>query len=207
MSGVTIAWIRHAATPGNEEKRMLGTTDESLSQEGIRTLRKMARRGDYPPAQLVLTGPSARCRQTAEIVYPDRSMHRVVPEWTEIDFGDFEYRNYRELNGNPVYQAWIDSGGTAPFPHGEDPETFQRRCRAGWERAKKLLADAMSGRRETLTAAAVVSGGNIMAVLSSECGGSFFDYQVANGCGYLCRFRPEEGRLEVIRKIGEEKIC
>ena len=56
---------------------------------------------------------------------------KECPLLKECDFGDFENKNYKELSGNPDYQAWIDSGGALPFPGGEDPEGFRNRCRGG----------------------------------------------------------------------------
>ena len=44
----------------------------------------------------------------------------------EMDFGDFEYKNYHELNGNAAYQAWIDSGGTDCLPKWGGQGTIQQ---------------------------------------------------------------------------------
>lgn len=111
----------------------------------------------------------------------------LVPELRECDFGDFENKNYEELNGDPAYQAWIDSGGTLPFPGGESMEAFQNRCQAGFAELVRNLAE------HSLRMALVVHGGTIMAIL--ERFGfpkkSYFDYQVKNGCGYL--LTPVEG--------------
>ena len=59
-------------------------------------------------------------------------VQKECPLLKECDFGDFENKNYKELSGNPDYQAWIDSGGTLPFPGGEDSEAFRIRCREGF---------------------------------------------------------------------------
>ena len=47
-----------------------------------------------------------RCLETAGILYPGKTPI-VIPEWREIDFGDFEGKNAGELQGDPRYQAWI----------------------------------------------------------------------------------------------------
>ena len=105
-------------------------TDEPLCEEGKSFLREMK----YPALQAVYISPMRRCAETAEILFPDRPVH-VIEELAECDFGDFENKNYEELTGNPEYQAWIESGGTLPFPGGESREAFCRRNLHGFRKA------------------------------------------------------------------------
>ena len=102
--------IRHGKTEGNKLSRYIGTTDEPLCQEGTEFLHKM----DYPKVQAVYVSPLKRCVQTAEILFPGEPVH-IIEELAECDFGEFENKNYKELEGNPHYQEWIDSNGTLPF--------------------------------------------------------------------------------------------
>lgn len=220
---VTLYLLRHGATPANREHRYLGKTDEALSEEGRAEL--LLKKKEIP-AKLLLVSPMLRCRQTAEILFPGRAQMQI-PEWTEMDFGRFEGKNYRELNGDPDYQAWIDSGGTLSFPGGESREAFIRRTNLGFARALSYLraentmgntVEQMRKIAETDTgylmedsmkirAAAVVHGGTIMALCSSFSDGAYFDFQVKNGEGYACRFKlPAEqvDDLEFIRKNGME---
>lgn len=46
--------------------------------------------------------------------FPGEPVH-IIEELAECDFGEFENKNYKELEGNPHYQEWIDSNGTLPF--------------------------------------------------------------------------------------------
>ena len=104
--------IRHGKTQGNLSGKYIGArTDEPLCQEGIRELEGK----NYPKAELLFVSPMKRCRQTGEILYPGLAQ-KECPLLKECDFGDFENKNYKELSGNPDYQAWIDSGGALPFP-------------------------------------------------------------------------------------------
>ena len=106
--------IRHGMTAGNRLSRYIGRgTDEPLSEE--RKQRLSAYSGKLP--QLVFVSPMLRCRQTAEILFPGCTLH-VVEELAECDFGEFENKNYQELDGNEAYQKWIDSNGMLPFPGG-----------------------------------------------------------------------------------------
>ena len=110
-----VVLIRHSKTAGNLKGRYIGTTDEPLCEEGIRLLEGK----NYPAAELVYVSPMKRCRETASLIYPTLTQ-REEPLLRECDFGDFENKNYLELNGNPDYQAWVDSGGTLPFPTSVD---------------------------------------------------------------------------------------
>ena len=62
-----IIFIRHGQTKGNEEKRYIGRTDESLSQKGIEEIKNRL----YPDADTVWVSPMKRCVETAKIIYPD----------------------------------------------------------------------------------------------------------------------------------------
>lgn len=80
--------------------------------------------------------------QSHEAVYTDgtgffspKKCLQIIEELAECDFGEFENKNYKELDGNANYQAWIDSNGTLPFPGGESREEFKRRNLSGFERA------------------------------------------------------------------------
>lgn len=123
-----------------------------------------------------------------------------IPELAECRFGEFEYMNYAELNGNPDYQRYIDSGGTTAFPGGETKAEFTDRVMRGFEKVfvdaesreeqKRLRCD-VSSRIETAhtslsdTIIIVAHGGTIMALLDqlSEPHKDYFDWQVKPGEG------------------------
>ena len=149
--------IRHGMTLGNVEHRYIGRqTDEPLSEDGRQQLEKrkdqwaqVCRTWDMP---YVFVSPMIRCRQTAEILFPQIPQIEIDP-WREMDFGEFEEKNYAQLNGDPRYQAWIDSGGTMTFPGGEDPEEFRKRCVRGFEKVIKEC------RHDQIKSVAVVAHG------------------------------------------------
>lgn len=222
---IEILLIRHGKTAGNLKGRYIGSrTDEPLCPEGIEALQAK----HYPPVDMIYTSPLQRCVQTAEILWPDMTREDgkeavpasclsarqgilskipgkffIVPGLMECDFGDFENKNYQELDGNPDYQAWIDSGGTLPFPNGESMEDFKRRCRKAFLRVlQESIRTEMSRQcldrneeewKGPFRFAVVAHGGTIMAILEKY--GfpkkQYFDYQVKNGCGYV--LTPVEG--------------
>ena len=127
----------------------------------------------------------------------------IIDELAECDFGEFENKNYQELDGNEHYQSWIDSGGLLPFPGGESREEFKRRNVTGFQKAVNgCLRNGIS------LAALVVHGGTIMNVMEeyADEDRSFYDWHVQNGKGYEVEIDPElwkKGRkfLHVIREL------
>ena len=100
--------IRHGMTLGNVEHRYIGRqTDEPLSEDGRQQLEKrkdqwaqVCRTWDMP---YVFVSPMLRCRQTAEILFPQIPQIEIDP-WREMDFGEFEGKNYAQLknSGNVI---------------------------------------------------------------------------------------------------------
>ncbi|MDY3797060.1 MAG: histidine phosphatase family protein [Agathobacter sp.] len=170
---IEIILIRHSYTRMNEEHRYIGRTDEKLSERGISLAMTKKQQTDEP----VFSGPMERCVETAENMFPESEIIEI-PEWTEIDFGDFEGKNYQELNGNADYQRWIDSGGSIAFPNGESREAFIERSMQGLENMIEYA------REKICQIYAVLHGGNIMAIMYTLLGGQYFDYQVKPAEGY-----------------------
>ncbi|MBR6477844.1 MAG: histidine phosphatase family protein [Lachnospiraceae bacterium] len=180
---IELILIRHGKTPGNEEKRYIGKTQESLSKKGREEL--LGKKGLFGECELLFASPMKRCLESCECLWPGKRAF-VIPEFEEIDFGRFEGKNYQELSKDPDYQAWIDSGGTMAFPEGESREMFQKRCLAGFEKVLRKLQNIGEG-KENVRVAVVVHGGTIMSVLSALYGGDYYDYQIPNASGYLVK--------------------
>lgn len=173
-----ILLIRHGLTAGNLEKRYIGRTDEPLCPDGITALKQCS----YPRCTVLVSSPMQRCLQTAQILFHAQKIN-ICEAFRECDFGDFEGMNYAELNGDPQYQAWIDSGGTMPFPDGESPVEFRKRCCDGFRQVIQQHADAES-------IAFVVHGGTIMSILSQFAlpHRDYYDWMTANAHGWLCDY-------------------
>ena len=186
---VKILLIRHGLTAGNLEKRYIGRTDEPLCTEGLAALHDIS----YPQCEILVSSPMQRCIQTAEILFPQQQIH-LCQSFRECDFGDFEGRNYAELNGNPAYQAWIDSGGTLPFPNGESPEQFRERCCSGFSEITAQFKDADS-------IAMAVHGGTIMAVVSRFAvpHRDYYAWMAENGRAWLCDRNKQN--LQILEKL------
>lgn len=192
---IRVVLIRHGKTASNLEKRYAGRrNDDPLCPEGIRELESIAPqfRALVGDGRGVFSGALKRCVESARILFPDVAPI-VVEELTEIDFGDFEGKTYAELADDPRYQAWLESGGTAPFPGGESRADFIKRT---VESLEKAIEAAFAGRFET--AAFVCHGGNIMAFMSRKTGGEYFDFQVPPCGGYETTIRKTSGGFELL---------
>lgn len=193
-----IELIRHGRTAGNLEHRYVGSTDESLLEETIQELEK--RRGSFPVPDALIVSPMKRCMQTAEGLFPGIAK-KVVPELKECEFGAFEYKNYKELQDDEQYQAWIDSNGTIAFPGGESREQFISRCSSAFVAVCKQAL--MEGYERI---AFVVHGGTIMAILDqfAEPHKDYFEWQVKNLEGFEGILLEENGSIK-IREIRVRK--
>jgi len=176
--------IRHGQTQGNLERRYIGCrTDEPLCEQGIVALQAR----EYPLVRKVYVSPMKRCVETAALLYPGVPAE-MIEDLRECDFGEFENRNYAELNGRADYQAWIDSGGELPFPGGESRAAFAKRCVEAFDEIRRQPEDC----------ALIAHGGTLMAIMEKYArpAGSYYDFQVKNGCGFVL---DECGAYEAIR--------
>lgn len=180
--------LRHGKTKGNLERRYIGRTDEPLCPEGRQEL--LEKRRNLPataPGTPLYVSPLLRCRESADLLFP--GVPKIpVSDLREIDFGRFEGKRAEDLSGDPAYQAWIDSGGTLPFPEGEARDHFEARTDAAFW---KILQQDPGEMPPDLIF--VVHGGTIMSVLSLLTGKDYYDFQVPNGDGYQLVLHRENG--------------
>ncbi len=182
---IKLILIRHGATKSNEYGKYLGKTDESLSENGRQELRQKISEGWYPKAEFIAASPMKRCLETAELIY-EGNPGFLTDKWMEIDFGRFEGKHYTQLKDDTAYQKWIDSNGTLSFPEGENRQQFITRSVSGFAEFCHTLSQV---KKMPKTAAMVVHGGTIMAILSSFTNKDYFHYQCKNAEGYLCKLK------------------
>ena len=131
MSGVAFALVRHAATAWNEEGRLQGMTDITLSARGEAD----ARSWRLPPpadAWKRVCSPLRRACRTAELLHPPAPAS-VDSRLREMSFGDWEGRTLPELRETvgPAFIAAENRGLDFQPPGGESPRTVMERI-AGW---------------------------------------------------------------------------
>ena len=98
--------IRHGKTPGNQLNRYIGITDEPVLEEDKEQLKKQ----NYPKAERLFVSPLLRCRQTAACIYPGQEQ-QVIQNLRECDFGRFENKNWKEMNGEKAFYEWHVGNG------------------------------------------------------------------------------------------------
>ncbi len=212
---VDLTLIRHGQVQANIEKRYIGSTDMSLTVNGMKSLEKLNKAQIYKTPDYLFCSPMSRCKMTCDILFPDK-IYTVIDEFHEMDFGSFEMKNYQELKDNAYYQRWIDSNGTIAFPGGESRQEFVLRCMSGFDKMLsktcccvesdsirlinsplKITIDNKNDNvyiknnnqvLKMISITAVVHGGTIMAILSSLNKDEYYNYQCKNAEGYICRF-------------------
>lgn len=190
MSAKKFLFIRHGMTQGNIERRYLGDPEEPLCEKGIIKARELMKSGKIPRIDTLLSGPALRCRQTAELLFPNALY--TICQMQEVNFGIFKSKNADDLLGNKEYGKWLKSSCMGDIPGGDSVADFKKRCCGSFMDIAKISGNG--------TTALMIHGGNIMSILEKLAlpGQDFYKYHIPN-CGFfLCRY--EEGRLIIERR-------
>ena len=176
--------IRHGMTAGNTKRCFNGCrTDESLTSEGREALK--AAEG-VPEGAVLFSSPMKRALETAGIMFPGRDPV-IIDDFREMDFGVFEGKNHRMLDGDPDYQAWLDSGGAVRIPGGECIADVVRRGMKALN-----LAVSVARERDADTICIVAHGGLIMAVMSALTGEDAMAFNPPNGAGFITELETDD---------------
>ncbi len=184
--------IRHGKTPCNALGKYMGCgIDEDISEDGEKEIiKKRDRVRSVCEGAVVYAGRLKRAKSTAALIFYDQAVN-IREDLYEIDFGDFEGKTADELGDDPRYQRWIDSDGTVKFPNGESVEEFRTRT---MNSLHNIIRDAKNADKIAI----VCHGGNIMAVMSTLAGGSYYDYLIPNVDGYVIDMTVEDERISDI---------
>lgn len=172
--------VRHGMTDANKKRQFCGgQSDVHVCLEG----RKILEARVYPKVARVYASPMIRCLETAEIVFGCKNPE-IVEAFRECDFGDMEMKTNEECAGNTLYDEFVRSGGSKPFPGGESLADFDIRVQRGFDQLIEELICHPVGEDPIGIA---VHGGTIMSIMNSliPTDGGFYDYNVKNGEGYL----------------------
>ncbi len=162
-----ITIIRHAMTAGNSKKHYNGRTDEDI----LETPKCISE-----DTGIVYVTPLRRTSQTASGMFPNKTQV-VVSGLTEMDFGEFEGKSYKDMENLPSYREWVEGGCVGLCPGGESRKIFCERVKSAFLE----ILDSSDG--EDLLF--VVHGGVIMAIMHSFCPrGDYFSTMCDNCCGY-----------------------
>ena len=184
-----------------------GSTEVPLTERGKYELKKLAESGIYPdsPDAEFYTSGMVRTEQTFRIIFGDRP-HKVIDEFRELDFGDFEMHSYEELRARVEYQAWISAENMSEAPPGgESIPDFNRRVQKGFEDMKvrhELLVLKLRNRQKEAKSICVCHGGVICAVMNyiwPDETDNFYEWIPDPGHGYVLEM--EDGAIIGRRKF------
>lgn len=175
MSAVYL--IRHGMTEANRKRLYCGSTDLSLSAEGVRALEAL--RPSYAGLEgcRFITSGMRRTDETLSVLFGDVPF-ASEPRLREVDFGVFEMRSYDELRDRPDYQAWIAGDNEKNVPPGGESGAQMT------ARALACFREILRSERDTVI---VTHGGviaSIMAAMFPAEGKNRYEWQPAPGQGY-----------------------
>jgi broad specificity phosphatase PhoE len=144
--------VRHGESTWNAERRMQGTADPPLSDEGRAQALGLRRLTDALRPDVVVTSDLRRARETAELL----GLYDAPADlrWREADLGRWTGRLVDEVGAEEreAYMGWLE--GTLAPPGGE---AFEQTCDRVGDAVRELAA---SGARRVLV---VTHGGPIRA--------------------------------------------
>jgi probable phosphoglycerate mutase len=155
---IAVAFIRHAPTIWNAERRLQGRTDIDLSEEG-RQAASAWRLPDTLAAFEVWASPLKRTRTTAALLgLSPRLDERLI----ESSWGEWEGRTHAELGKQPDWWEVEKRGLDLAAPGGESPRQVQRRL-VDWLRALTRPALAITHNGVLRSAYALATGWTMTA--------------------------------------------
>ena len=204
MKTYRIHLIRHGVTKDNIEGVYCGITDTPLCDDGKEQLKQMKEEYSYPGGQFLFTSPLTRCKETAEILYPDLKPI-VIDGLTEYNFGEFEGKTAEELHKKDKgFERWLKGEPGVRPPFGESNEDFASRVCSSFV---KIVDGVIKTGTEDLI---IVTHGGVISTILSNFGlpeASVSDWMTPPGCGYTIRvshFLWMQGhKFEVIKEIPE----
>ena len=189
--------LQHGATACNAERRYQGNTEIPLSPAGRAALQK----ADFSPDSLFVS-PLSRAVETAAILFPG-VRQTSVSALREMDFGVFEGRNFREMECDGAYRAWVDGGCTGRCPGGESRDEFSSRVCGAFA---ALVDGGLASGAARL--AIVAHGGTQMAAMERYAlpRRAYFDWKAPCGGGFVLDAAPwQSGRL--LNLVGEVRYA
>lgn len=133
--------VRHGETNWNTELRYQGQRDIPLNEEGLRQAMCIAHNLDAEKIEKIYTSPLLRAHKTASLIAEKHGLDLCVePDLMEIDFGEWEGRNYNELKKEEqdFAERWFFNPDTISIPGGEPYTVFKERVLAGYKRIRNL---------------------------------------------------------------------
>lgn len=122
--------VRHGETVGQSSIRLYGSTNVELSGLGRSQMVCVRDALHHIPFKSVVTSPLCRAYESAEIIIGGNgNQPRVVSEFREIDFGNWEGMTFEEIARNDPegFAMYQKNAPLSIFPGGESKKHFFER--------------------------------------------------------------------------------
>jgi alpha-ribazole phosphatase/probable phosphoglycerate mutase len=163
---MTAVWlIRHAEPDASVRGRCYGSLDTGLSPAGREQAARLAERLSAEPFAALCSSPRRRAIETAEAIAAPHGLNvAILPDFRELDFGDFEGRTYDDIAAThpDVYRQWMETPTAVQFPNGESFTQMRARVLTAY---RALLAQ-----HDGQTIGIVAHGGVVRIVLADALG-------------------------------------
>ena len=130
--------IRHGETEYNKRKVYYGATDCELTALGREQARAIAAAFHDIHLDLTIVSPLRRAQETADIILGKKTtLRESEPRIREMNFGIWEGKYYKDLQGDPAYEAWMADWENVRPPQGESHNDVVARVSDFYENLKQ----------------------------------------------------------------------
>lgn len=185
-----IVLIRHGITENNLEGRFCGRADVPLNQQGMDAIKKRRETYPYPSVDWIVSSPSTRCRQTAELSFPGQPIE-ICQDLQEFDFGEFERRCASEMLDRPEYlDGWRRQDPEFHFAGGETLGHVQARGTAALRRIVRLAVERDCKRIAVVSHSIWIS--QVLKGMLAEMPSNPTELMTPNGMGLFLEMDPTQ---------------
>lgn len=130
--------VRHGVTSWNRLRKVQGTADIPLAEEGVRLAKKTGEALKHIHFDICFSSPLKRAQETARLVLCGRKIPLILDERIqEIDFGALEGTQFKDEEGN-ICSSEMEKFFHHPLlysrpEHGENIEDILKRTEDFWE--------------------------------------------------------------------------
>jgi broad specificity phosphatase PhoE len=123
-----IFFVRHGETTWNRQKRVMGRQEIALNRVGVAQAKRIARLIPEIGVEAVYSSPLTRAMETARILASPASLPvKTDARLTEVAFGHWEGRLFKDLRKDKVYQRFVATPLESAVPGGETITDVQER--------------------------------------------------------------------------------
>ncbi|MDS1029022.1 alpha-ribazole phosphatase [Bacillota bacterium LX-D] len=191
--------IRHGQTLWNESGKYQGHTDVALSPEGQKQAQMLRDKLKTKKITAFFASDLSRAYETAKIIAePHQKEVTVLPEFRELNFGQWEGLSYDEIMADygDIATKWYNAPGNVCIPGGESCEQLQ-------ERSHRALLNLVQKYPEERIAI-ISHGGTIRGVISAAMGWSldcFWSLSQGNTALNILQFYGDKAILKLYNDI------